>query len=263
MIRPRPDLIRGISPETGKLNSPGSQRQNNSKLTTHSKLILIFRRDIFWQGWLSFQSNFFKTCSSLIIEQYQRFENLLNAVETIETFRYMRKVWRGTDLFSTKPDLFQSRCLQLKSQKHLQIYTHFSSGTFVCIIGTFKNASASILLIFNICIISHCKSLFSCFLLSVEIHVQLRVDNPLFHNPSISTHATLSCRAAACSLLGILRERQLRHECLNHTMPPVAVLIPPAPVTGCCYHSKESQQEWSFKPNHLYRKDNLWTETDV
>lgn len=139
MIRPRPDLIRGISPETGKLNSPGSQRQNNSKLTTHSKLILIFRRDIFWQGWFSFQSNFFKTCSSLIIEQYQRFENLLNAVETTETFRYMRKVWCGTDLFSTKTDLYQSRRLQLKSQKHLQIYTNFSSGTFVCIIGTFKN----------------------------------------------------------------------------------------------------------------------------
>lgn len=44
----------------------------------------------------------------------------------------MRKVWRGTDLFSVKTDLYQSRYLQLKSQ-NLQIYTQFSSVICVCI----------------------------------------------------------------------------------------------------------------------------------
>ena len=125
-------------------------------------------------------------------------------------------------------------------------------------------AGACILLIFNIRIISHCRSLFSCFLMCFEILVQPRADDSLFHNPSLPTHASLSRRASARSLLGIPRERQLRNEapvprnavCPRGAAPmhrrdlPVAASTPPAPFRGCRYHSEKSrQEEQSCQPN--------------
>lgn len=100
-------------------------------------------------------------------------------------------------------DLYQNRCQQLKSQKHLHLYTHFSSvslishSLFVCIIGTLKNGLVLAFYLYLTRVICHCRSLFSCFLVRVEIHVPPRVDNPLLHNPIPSTPAALSCRASA------------------------------------------------------------------
>lgn len=100
-------------------------------------------------------------------------------------------------------DLYQNRCQQLKSQKHLHLYTHFSSvslishSLFVCIIGTLKNGLVLAFYLYLTRVICHCRSLFSCFLVRVEIHVLPRVDNPLLHNPILSTPAALSCRASA------------------------------------------------------------------
>lgn len=78
----------------------------------------------------------------------------------------MRKVWRGTDVFSVKTDLYRSRCLQLKSLKQLQIYTHCSSVTFVCVIHTFYNGLVHgfhlYLIHVQLLIVKVCSAVFSC-----------------------------------------------------------------------------------------------------
>lgn len=131
-----------------------------------------------------------------------------------------------------------------------------------------KWARPCISLVFNIGIISHCKSLFSRFLMCIETPVQPGVDNAMFHNPSISTYATLSCRASARSLLGILREMQLRNEapesrdavCPRGTA--LTMVCRGGFNTSCSCHGLLSprQEGESCKPNHLYRREKDGTE---
>lgn len=168
-------------------------------------------------------------------------------------------------------DLYQNRCQQLKSQKHLHLYTHFSSvslisySLFMCIIGTLKNGFVLAFYLYLTCVISHCRSLFSCILVCVEIHVPPRVDNPPVSQPNpfhTCSPELQSIRISIISLLGMVRAGQLqnvvpelcsaaRPERHGPTGVPWAASTPPAPATDGCYHSKDSQREQRCLKTHV------------
>lgn len=138
-------------------------------------------------------------------------------------------------------------------QKHLHLYINFSSVTFVCIIGTLKNG---LVLAFYTGVTSHCRSLFSCFLVCVEIRVPPRVDNTLFHNPVLSTPAALSCRASAsasspCMAWWGQGSSLWRPSCAMQQGPSGTASTPPSPVMHGSYISKDSQQEQKHLKTHV------------